>query len=93
MYKLLPIWHVIDFICTYSHIVINVAIVVWSIQFSVSLYFAINVTFLVTFYVNCIREVTKIEKHADKGEKKFDLQAASDLCRDYKKKYVMLLLN
>jgi hypothetical protein len=41
---------------------------------------------LATFYVNCIREVTKIEKHADKGEKKFDLQAASDLCRDYKKK-------
>lgn len=88
VYKLMRCWNAIDTVCMYSHLVINMMIVLWCIGYSVSLYFAINLTIIVVFYLWCISEVMKIDRNnsASKTENpKFDLQTASDLCRKYKK--------
>lgn len=62
VYKLMWCWNGIDIVCMYSHLVSNMMIVFWCIGYSVSLYFAINLTIIVLFYVQCIQEVIKIDR-------------------------------
>ena len=62
VYKLMWCWNEIDIFCMYSHLVSNMMIVFWCIGYSVSLYFAINLTIIVLFYVQCIQEVIKIDR-------------------------------
>ena len=62
VYKLMWCWNEIDIFCMYSHLVSNMMIVFWCIGYSVSLYFAINLTIIVLFYVKCIQEVIKIDR-------------------------------
>jgi len=61
IYKLMGFWHVIDIVCMYSHLLSYMMIVLWCIGYSVSLYFAINLTIIVLFYWLCIKEAIKID--------------------------------
>jgi len=61
IYKLMGFWNTIDIICMYSHLFSYMMIVLWCIGYSVSLYFAINLTIIVLFYWLCIQEAIKID--------------------------------
>ena len=49
-YRWFCFWPVMDFACTYFHLVANAVIVYFGITLSISLFFAVHITMIVYFY-------------------------------------------